>query len=132
MQRHARDHKIETRRRERQELLVRRNRQPAEPRRHRGRQIAAHHVDTARAQQWRHHTPPTNIQCRRKPPRGIVQPIEQAFGNIAQHVGDAVHRVRGAFAVQPHGTPVEHLHGRVHHLPVHAPTRVAKRLTARA
>ena len=127
MQRHARHHKIEARRGERQELLVRCNRRSTVPRCHRGRQIAAHNVDAARAEQRRHDAPPSDVQRVSEPPRGIVQPIEQAFGNIAQHVGDAVHRVRGAFAVAPHGAPIEHLHRRVHHLPVHAATRVAKR-----
>ena len=113
VQRQARHHQIEAARRERQELLVRRHRRPAVQRRHRRRQVAAHHLDAARAQQRRHHAAPADIQRLGEPPRRVVQPVEQPLGRVAQHVGDAAHRARGAVAMAPHGATVEHLGGSI-------------------
>ena len=94
VQRQAGDDQVEAGRRERQELLVRRHRRRAVACRHARRQVAAHHVHSAFAQQRRHHAAPADVQRAGEARGGVVQPIEQALGRVAQHVGNARKRSR--------------------------------------
>ena len=126
MQRQARHHEVKTFTRERQELLVRGHRHPAVQRGHRRREIAANHIDAARAQQRRHHTPTAHIQRAVEAARHVIQPIEQAIRAIAQHIRDAANVWCGPVAMPAHRATVEYLHARVHHTHVRPRPGVAK------
>jgi hypothetical protein len=56
----------------------------------------------------------------------VVQPVEQAVGDLAQDGGDAVRGGGGAVAVAAHGGAVEDVHALIHWGDVRFPARDAK------
>ena len=74
-----------------------------------GGEVGADHLDTAGAQQRRDHATAADIQGDGEIAHHIVQPVQQAFGNIGQDIADRCQGGGRAVAVQAHGPAIEHV-----------------------